>query len=140
MSDLESFRQIEGSRAVYEDMMSAMRQTSSKWYGMAANQDENPEFGFYSKAMHQLKNARLRFDNALQNGDASMFGADTALGTDLRNQLGLMQENYFAATRANLSKSGDNAFEELRSSVAGTGDEFDKQLVKLEKWSKAVEK
>lgn len=140
MSDLETFRQVEGSRAVYEDMMSAMRQTSSKWYGMAASQEENPEYGFYSKAIHQLKNTRLRFDNALQNGDASMFGADTALGTDLRNQLGLMEENYFAATRAHMSRSGDNAFEALRSSVAGTGDEFDKQLAKLENWSKSVEK
>ena len=71
---------------MYEDLIGSMRETSSKWYGISAKQNEDPEYAFYSRSLHEIKNAELRYQNAMKHGDPSVLGPGTAAGMDLANQ------------------------------------------------------
>lgn len=134
----EKIKTFEGSLQAEKELSEYIKQISGKWYKTHTKVDEDPEKSFYALSLYELKKAQNQYDIASTHGDSAVFGSGTATGENQFAELQGMESNYFLATRAHLTQSGENAVESLRKSVQGVGTEFDKQLETLESWSQKV--
>lgn len=133
---LDHMASTAGSHAEYQSLMEDANAVSSRWYKSFVRA-ESPESSYYDYEFSQLGRLKNRINADRMYGSGDVFG-DNGVDNALTEVEARLENNFIHATRAHLSSSGENAFDNLKKSIAGTGDEFDKQLTKLNQWSDTI--